>query len=120
MESDNDPQAISAATDALCAMAGSITGVFVTSDQLAMGLMGALAERGISIPRDMSIIGFDNIPVSGQIYPPLTTIGQCLEQKATLAIEILQRQIECRDTPAEVRVLDVELIERATVSAPRT
>ena len=120
VESDNDPQAISAATDALCAMAGSITGVFVTSDQLAMGLMGALAERGISIPRDMSIIGFDNIPVSGQIYPPLTTIGQCLEQKATLAIEILQRQIECRDTPAEVRVLDVELIERATVSAPRT
>lgn len=120
VESDNDPQAISAATDALCTMAGSITGVFVTSDQLAMGLMGALAERGISIPRDMSIIGFDNIPVSGQIYPPLTTIGQCLEQKATLAIEILQRQIECRDTPAEVRVLDVELIERATVFAPRT
>lgn len=101
-------------------MAGSITGVFVTSDQLAMGLMGALAERGFSIPRDLSVVGFDNISVSGQIYPPLTTIGQCLEQKATLAIEILQRQIEGRDTPAEMRVLDVELVERATVSAPRT
>ena len=120
VESDSDPHAICAATDALCAMAGSITGVFVTSDQLAMGLMGALAERGYSIPRDLSVVGFDNIPVSGQIYPPLTTIGQYLEQKATLAIEILQRQIEGRDTPAEMRVLDVELVERATVSAPRT
>ena len=87
---------------------------------MLVGNIRLMKERGISIPRDMSIIGFDNIPVSGQIYPPLTTIGQCLEQKATLAIEILQRQIECRDTPAEVRVLDVELIERSTVSAPRT
>lgn len=117
LESDNSPHALDTAVNALRSLLGRVTGVFATSDQLAMGLMGALAEHGVRIPADLSIIGFDNIPVSRHLYPPLTTIGQDLEQKAALAIEILQRQIENSGAPAEVRVLDVELVERATVAA---
>lgn len=70
----------------------------------------ATASSGVRIPEDMSVIGFDNMPVSMRISPQLTTVAQDLKQKAALTVEILQRRLQNPDAPAESRVLDVRLI----------
>lgn len=64
------------------------TGVFAANDQLALGLLHAFAEAGVSVPRDVSVIGFDDVEGSAHFFPPLTTITpdftelgrRCLDQ----------------------------------------
>lgn len=67
------------------------------------------------IPDELSVIGYDNMSICTQIYPHLTSIAQDLHQKAVVAVEILQRQLENPSAPAEIRILDVKLVERGTV-----
>lgn len=113
--SDNDPAAASDTIDALYSLRHEITAVFATSDHLAARLIGDLSERGIRIPDELSVIGYDNMSICTQIYPHLTSIAQDLHQKAVVAVEILQRQLENPSAPAEIRILDVKLVERGTV-----
>ena len=82
-----------------------------------MMLMGALMGRGIRVPDDLSIIGFDNMLISTQVSPQLTTVEQNLSQKAALAVDILEHRLQNPNVPAESRVLDVRLVERGTVKA---
>ena len=56
--------------------AGGVSALFVANDQMALGLMHALADHGLSVPRDVSIIGFDDIPEAAHFTPPLTTMRQ--------------------------------------------
>lgn len=56
--------------------APSFTAVFSSNDQMALGAMFAFAERGIRVPDDVSIVGFDDIPESAYFSPPLTTVHQ--------------------------------------------
>ena len=97
LESDNSPHALDTAVNALRSLLGRVTGVFATSDQLAMGLMGALAEHGVRIPADLSIIGFDGIPL-GSAAIPLTTIKQDIPAIAKTLFEL------CLHPPKEPRV----------------
>ncbi|WP_392399546.1 LacI family DNA-binding transcriptional regulator [Actinotignum urinale] len=68
------------------------TGLFSANDHMALGLFAAFAKCGISVPRDMSVIGFDNVPESGYYSPALSTISQDFDVlgfrvlKATLAL----------------------------------
>ena len=78
---------------------------------------GLAGRRPVRVPRDLSIVGFDNMPVSTQITPQLTTIAQDLRQKAALAVDILQRRLQNASAPAETCVLDVGLVERDSVRA---
>ena len=95
---------------------GDVTAAFVTSDQMAASLMGALGNHNIRVPYDLSIVGFDNMLISSQVSPQLTTVEQNLSQKAALAVDILQHRLQNPDAPAESRVLDVRLVERGTVN----
>ncbi len=56
--------------------AGGVSALFVANDQMALGLMHALADHGLSVPRDVSIVGFDDIPEAAHFTPPLTTMRQ--------------------------------------------
>jgi DNA-binding LacI/PurR family transcriptional regulator len=53
-----------------------VTAVFVANDQMALGLMHALHDLGLDVPRDVSVVGFDDIPEAAHFYPPLTTVRQ--------------------------------------------
>ena len=117
LESDVDPRYVEQTARALAALRGQVTAAFVTSDQMAASLMGALGAYGVRVPEELSLVGFDNMLISTQVSPQLTTIEQNLKQKAALAVEILQRRLQNPNAPAESRVLDVRLIERATVRA---
>lgn len=53
-----------------------VTAVFAANDQMALGLIHALRDLGLDVPRDISVVGFDDIPEAAHFYPPLTTVRQ--------------------------------------------
>jgi DNA-binding LacI/PurR family transcriptional regulator len=100
-------------TDRLLAEHPETTAIFAANDVMAFGAVRTALDRGLRIPEDLSLIGFDNIEFSSIIHPPLTTIHQPKYEMGQAAVEILLRlaRDKSRRTP-ESRVLGVELIER--------
>lgn len=88
------------------------TAVFAGNDSMAMGALTALRHRGVRVPDDISIVGFDNLPESSHLVPPLTTIYQDFQLLGRLAIEHVVTLIENPDTPVYQRVLPPKLIIR--------
>jgi len=70
-----------------------ITAVFVMSDMMAIGANRAIHDRGLSVPQDISIVGFDGIDLVNYLSPKLTTIGQNKEKIAAKSVEILMDSI---------------------------
>ncbi|MFI9152325.1 LacI family DNA-binding transcriptional regulator [Streptomyces sp. NPDC053367] len=95
------------------------TAIFAASDQMALGAMEALRRRGLRVPEDMSIVGFDDLPEVRWCAPPLTTVRQPLSDMGKLAARMLldlARGVE----PASPRVeLATELVVRASTAPPR-
>jgi DNA-binding LacI/PurR family transcriptional regulator len=96
---------------------GEPTAVFVANDQMAIGLMHALDESGITVPDDISIVGFDDTPETEFLNPPLTTVRQNFQEVGRRAIDVLKAAIlgVNEDLP---RLIDPELIIRSSTSAP--
>jgi LacI family transcriptional regulator len=88
------------------------TAIFASSDLSAFGAMDAVRERGLRIPSDISIIGFDDIPQASLVYPKLTTVRQPLEQMGRVAVKMLLEQIEDRSRPPQRITLTTELVIR--------
>jgi LacI family transcriptional regulator len=114
-----DPDSLSRAGKMLSAQKSDITGLFVSSDLLAAALMDNLKSQGVRIPGDISLIGFDDLPVSRHCDPKLTTIWQNIPQKARIAAELLFRQIEKNNAGRENITLEPELVERDSVRSLR-
>ena len=88
--------------------------VFAVSDYYAMDFIQFLKSAGISVPEDMSVVGFDNVRECEKFIPALTTVKQDYRQRAALAVEMLRqlRNGACRDKNV---ALPVTLIERSSV-----
>jgi DNA-binding LacI/PurR family transcriptional regulator len=95
-----------------------ITAVFCANDQMALGLLRALAEAGVSVPGDVSVVGFDDIPEAAYLIPPLTTVRQDFTAVGRRAIEILQTAIAQDERPAPARLISPELVVRASTASP--
>ena len=90
-----------------------VTAIFAGNDVMAFGAVWAALDRGLRIPEDLSLIGFDNIEFASVIHPPLTTIHQPKYEMGHAAIEILLRLARDKNKQiTEHRSLGVELIER--------
>ena len=97
------------------------TALFCANDQMALGVMRAFHERGIRIPQDVSVVGFDDIDEAEYVWPPLTTIRQRFEQLGALCVQTLLEQIEVGSRTVEpVRVVPVDLVIRDSSAAPST
>jgi LacI family transcriptional regulator len=95
------------------------TAVFASNDLIAIGALHALHERGFVVPRDMAVIGVDDIELCRHTHPPLTTIAQPLEQMARSSISMLLRLIR-NETLEQTRVLlPPQLIIRETTAPVR-
>ncbi|MFN8529373.1 MAG: LacI family DNA-binding transcriptional regulator [Anaerolineae bacterium] len=94
------------------------TAIFASNDISAFGAMDAVRERGLSIPDDISIIGFDDVPQASLVYPKLTTVRQPLEQMGQVAAEMLMARIKDRSRPPKRITLATQLILRDSC-APR-
>jgi DNA-binding LacI/PurR family transcriptional regulator len=89
--------------------------IFAASDLIAIGAIRALGEAGRSVPGDVAVVGFDDIPAAGHASPPLTTVMQDLKRAGDLLVETLLAQVEDRDQPA--RTLPTRLIVRKSSGA---
>ena len=84
--------------------------VFAASDLIAIGAMRALTERGLRVPEDVSVIGFDDLPTARFAHPPLTTVFQDTKQAGELLVEALMQLI--RGEPAQSQRLPTTLVVR--------
>lgn len=93
--------------------------IFCANDHMAAGVMAVAHERGLEIPGDVSIAGFDDIPLASQIWPTLTTIRQPLREMAVLAASMLIRRLRNRDAEQVTRIVESTLVLRdSTGPAP--
>lgn len=92
-----------------------ITGVFASADILAAGIMTGLREKGVCVPRDKSIVGFDDNYLSQLTNPTLTTIHQDAEQKGMLAADMILAQLRGEPIAEHSVILPVSLVERESV-----
>ncbi|MBN1965768.1 MAG: substrate-binding domain-containing protein [Anaerolineae bacterium] len=94
------------------------TALVAGNDQMALGAIRALRERGLRIPRDVSIVGFDDIPEAIYFDPPLTTIKQDFDALGKKGIEYLMDRVGHPDAPPEQRVIYPRLVERESTAPP--
>ena len=95
-----------------------VTAVFVGNDQMALGLLRRLHEVGRSAPRQISVVGFDDIPEAAYFTPPLTTVRQDFAEVGRRCLHVLLARIE-RPEPAPRRVVvPAELVVRESTAAP--
>jgi len=95
------------------------TGIFCTMDRLAVGVYRAALEMGLSIPDDLSVIGFSDEPVARYLHPRLTTIQQTPYETGLQATELLLEQIEAgrsKKTSRSRILIDCTLVERKSAA----
>jgi LacI family transcriptional regulator, repressor for deo operon, udp, cdd, tsx, nupC, and nupG len=88
------------------------TAIFAVSDTLAIGVMNGVRHAGLSVPDDVAVVGFDDIAVAANVYPPLTTVSQPMQRLGETAADLLLKRL--RDPKAHVPgvLLPHRLIER--------
>lgn len=95
------------------------TAIFTANDQSAFGAIAAAREAGLRVPDDISVIGFDDIPMAEQFHPALTTVRQPFQQMSSSAVNALLAQIAGSDAVAQRRTFPAELVVRqSTAQAP--
>lgn len=99
-------------------LARGATAAFCTADLIAAGVLTGLHQRHVAIPDAVSVLGFDNLPVSRMVYPALSTVDQAILAKGRLAGNLVLDLLENRNPPRET-LLDATVIERQSVGPVR-
>jgi LacI family transcriptional regulator len=115
---DFRPEAGFAGCNVLLDLPEPPTAVFAASDQMALGAIEALRGRGLRVPEDMSVVGFDDLPEVRWSAPPLTTVRQPLADMGKLAVRTVLR-LTRGEQPDSPRVeLGTDLVVRASTAVP--
>ena len=105
---------------ALLRLADPPTAIFAGSDMQALGVYQAARELGLEIPRDLSVVGYDDLPMADWVTPPLTTVHQPLQQMAQLATRVVL-DLSRGKTPTALRLdLAVDMRVRQSTTSPLT
>ncbi|AYF99397.1 LacI family transcriptional regulator [Protaetiibacter intestinalis] len=102
-------------------LASGVTAVVAGNDQMAIGLMAALADAGRAVPGDVSVVGFDDIPEAAYLRPALTTVYQDFELVGRRAVESLLAQLGAAAPDATIpsATIPPRLVVRASTAPPR-
>ncbi|WP_295728505.1 ribose utilization transcriptional repressor RbsR [uncultured Limosilactobacillus sp.] len=95
------------------------TAVFCANDELAIGLYRGLHERGLKIPEDLSVLGYDNIDLTEYVTPKLTTIQQPIMELGETSARLILNRINNLNMGRQLVDVPVKLIERSSTSAPQ-
>jgi DNA-binding LacI/PurR family transcriptional regulator len=114
MEVPNDRQVAASHAGELLSARPDTTAIIAMSDVLALAAIDAARARGLRVPQDLSVVGFDDIPEAATADPPLTTIAQPIVEKGRLAAKLIFEA-----GPPRTEVLGVQLVERASTARPR-
>jgi DNA-binding LacI/PurR family transcriptional regulator len=109
-----------AANKILANASGPFTALFAFNDVSAIGATKALHEAGYQVPRDISLIGFDDILAAAFQTPSLTTIRQPLAHMGMLAADVLLKRLSTSDAPLEIVQVAPELVIRESTAAARS
>ncbi|MEO1335518.1 MAG: LacI family DNA-binding transcriptional regulator [Myxococcota bacterium] len=98
------------------------TAIFARNDHTALGVLQALKEANLNVPQDMSVIGFDDIPLADRVVPAVSSVSQPTKNQGQAAVECLLRRIEHPDEKTEPKklVFDCTLVARETSARLQT
>jgi DNA-binding LacI/PurR family transcriptional regulator len=103
-------------------LAADVTAVLAFNDLMALGVLNRLSQRGVAVPAELSVVGFDNIAMSGMTTPPLTTVDMPMQLSGRagvdLLLELLARPVDGAD-PRFQRMLGTQLLVRSSTAPPR-
>jgi DNA-binding LacI/PurR family transcriptional regulator len=94
------------------------TAVFAANDQMALGLLRALAARGRRVPEDVSVVGFDDIVEAASFIPPLTTVRQEFEEVGRLCVERVLGQVRGTGPSTGITLVPTKLVVRDSSGPP--
>ena len=94
-----------------------VTAVVVANDAMALGVLRALHETGRSVPGDVSVVGFDDVPEAEYYWPALTTVSQAFSTLGERAVELTLRALAGEDRPA-AELVQPELVVRSSTARP--
>jgi DNA-binding LacI/PurR family transcriptional regulator len=92
------------------------TAVFGVTDVLALGVLDAAASRGVDVPRQLSVVGFDDVAAAAASVPPLTTVAQSLFDQGRLAASVVLDQVAGR--PVRIPPIRTEVVVRGSTAPP--
>jgi DNA-binding LacI/PurR family transcriptional regulator len=115
---DWDAESAYRATITLLERGLPFTAIAVSSDVMAINVIGALVDRGLRVPADVSVVGFDDLPLSSMIRPMLTTVRQDVDAMGAAVVESVQQMIERDHTRGPVTV-PTALVVRGSTAPPR-
>jgi len=92
------------------------TAIFAVNDLMAIGTLKEIQERGLKVPEDISVVGFDDIPLASLVNPALTTIAQPIYEMGREAMSLLVKNIEKKDLTKSKIILDTKLIVRESTA----
>lgn len=119
VEGQYTPPSGKEAMEQLLNTAQELTAVVCGNDWMAMGAMEAVYQRGLRVPEDISLVGFDDIDSAQWVTPPLTTMRQPMRQIGAKAAEMLINQIETGKRAREVVLFCAEMVVRQSVAPPK-
>ncbi len=96
-----------------------LTAIVAANDLLALGCYDALEERGMECPRDISVVGFNDMPFVDRLRPPLTTVRVPQREIGTVAAQLLLEQLGDESVPAREILLEPTLVVRGSTAPPR-
>jgi LacI family transcriptional regulator len=112
------------AAEKLLALRPRPTAIFASNDDMAAAVVSVAHRRGLDVPRDLSVVGFDDTATATTVWPELTTIRQPISAMAQAALDLLAREIRTRgrgETHSSVdRLVAHELVVRQSTAAPAT
>lgn len=100
------------------AMQDRPTALFCASDEMALGFIAEVQRAGLGVPRDVSVVGFDDIELVAHLTPALTTVHQPRWSIGVEAARVMVALMRGEDPPAPDTILPVELVLRASTAAP--
>ena len=95
------------------------TAIFASNDAMAAGLADAARKAGLSLPRDLSVVGFDDDPIAKTMHPPLTSVRQPLEEMGAKACEMLTAAISGRGSAKGHADIPFEIVARSSIAPPQ-
>lgn len=94
------------------------TAIFALTDVTAVGVMRAMWQLNLRIPEDMTVMGYDGIPLSAYVTPALTTVAQPIVEMGRISVQLLLQHIQNPELPPEKAVLENKLIIRESTAPP--
>jgi LacI family transcriptional regulator len=94
------------------------TGVLAMSDMAAIGVLGAAEAAGLHVPEDLSVVGYDDLPMSAWTSPPLTTVRQPIVEKGRVAARLLIQRLQGK-VVSSPPPLSTSLVVRGSTARPK-